>query len=68
MKRKNPVPSVPNLGAVAVTQLALSVFRLNGVLLHWGDQLVAPLQGESGEAALGQRHEGGRGRSRSVAA
>ncbi|QXW17599.1 MarR family winged helix-turn-helix transcriptional regulator [Comamonas aquatica] len=43
MKRKNPVPSVPNLGAVAVTQLALSVFRLNGVLLHWGDQLVAPL-------------------------
>ena len=27
----------------AVTQLALAVFRLNGVLLHWGDQLVAPL-------------------------
>lgn len=26
-----------------VTQLALAVFRLNGVLLHWGDQLVAPL-------------------------
>ena len=43
MKRQNPVPSAPNLGAVAVTQLALSVFRLNGVLLHWGDQLVAPL-------------------------
>ena len=27
----------------AVTQLTLAVFRLNGVLLHWGDQLVAPL-------------------------
>lgn len=43
MNQQNPVPSAPNLGAVAVTQLALSVFRLNGVLLQWGDQLVAPL-------------------------
>jgi len=43
MNRQNPVPSAPNLGAVAVTQLVLSVFRLNGVLLQWGDQLVAPL-------------------------
>lgn len=43
MNQKNPVLSAPNPGAVVVTQLALSVFRLNGVLLHWGDQLVAPL-------------------------
>ena len=27
----------------AVTRLALSVFRLNGLLLHWGDRLVQPL-------------------------
>ncbi|MEZ5741612.1 MAG: MarR family winged helix-turn-helix transcriptional regulator [Burkholderiaceae bacterium] len=31
------------MGAQAITQLALSVFRLNGVLLHWGDKKVAPL-------------------------
>lgn len=43
MKRQNPLSSAPNLGVVAVTQLTLTVFRLNGVLLHWGDQLVAPL-------------------------
>ena len=43
MNPQNPVPSAPNVGATAVTRLALSVFRLNGVLLHWGDQLVAPL-------------------------
>lgn len=33
----------PNPDAAAVTQLTLAVFRLNGVLLNWGDQLVAPL-------------------------
>jgi len=27
----------------AVTQLTLAVFRLNGVLLHWGDGRVGPL-------------------------
>ena len=27
----------------AVTRLSLTVFRLNGVLLHWGDRLVEPL-------------------------
>lgn len=43
MIQQPPVPSAPNLSAVAVTQLALTVFRLNGVLLHWGDQLVAPI-------------------------
>lgn len=43
MIQKIPAPSAPNLGALAVTQLALTVFRLNGVLLHWGDQLVAPI-------------------------
>ena len=43
MNHQNPVLPAPSLGAVVVTQLALCVFRLNGVLLHWGDQLVAPL-------------------------
>lgn len=43
MKHRNSSPSEPNLGATAVTQLTLAVFRLNGVLLHWGDQWVAPL-------------------------
>lgn len=43
MNQRNPSPSIPNPGSVAVTQLTLAVFRLNGVLLHWGDQQVAPL-------------------------
>ncbi|MCC7546898.1 MAG: winged helix-turn-helix transcriptional regulator [Burkholderiales bacterium] len=43
MNRRNPSPSVPDPNAVAVTELTLAVFRLNGVLLHWGDKLVAPL-------------------------
>jgi DNA-binding MarR family transcriptional regulator len=30
-------------GADAVTRLTLTVFRLNGALLDWGDRLVAPL-------------------------
>ncbi|QTD45099.1 MarR family winged helix-turn-helix transcriptional regulator [Ottowia testudinis] len=38
-----PIPPAFGPGAAAVTQLTLTVFRLNGVLLHWGDQLVAPL-------------------------
>lgn len=32
-----------NAGTEAITHLTLTVFRLNGVLLHWGDQLVEPL-------------------------
>lgn len=32
-----------NTDAEAVSQLALAVFRLNGALLHWGDQLVESL-------------------------
>lgn len=43
MNRRDPIPTTPEPGAAAVTQLVLRVFRLNGVLLHWGDQLVAPL-------------------------
>lgn len=43
MNRQNPSPAVPDPTAVAVTELTLTVFRLNGVLLHWGDKLVAPL-------------------------
>jgi DNA-binding MarR family transcriptional regulator len=34
----------PTPAANAVTELTLAVFRLNGVLLHWGDELLAPLQ------------------------
>ena len=43
MNRGDPIPTTPEPGAAAVTQLVLRVFRLNGVLLHRGDQLVAPL-------------------------
>ncbi len=32
-----------NTDTEAVTHLTLTVFRLNGVLLHWGDRLVEPL-------------------------
>jgi DNA-binding MarR family transcriptional regulator len=37
--------TLPGLGAdvQALTDLTLAVFRLNGVLLQWGDVLVAPL-------------------------
>ena len=43
MKQPDPLSSAPDPGAAAITQLTLTVFRLNGVLLHWGDQLMAPL-------------------------
>lgn len=43
MSRKQPSPAMPDAGPAAVTELTLTVFRLNGVLLHWGDQRVAPL-------------------------
>lgn len=43
MNRRDPIQTTPEPGAAAVTQLVLRVFRLNGVLLHRGDQLVAPL-------------------------
>lgn len=43
MNRRSLSPSVPDPNAVAVTELTLAVFRLNGILLHWGDKLVAPL-------------------------
>ena len=42
MKKENSA-SETHSDTAAVTQLALTVFRLNGALLHWGDQLVAPL-------------------------
>lgn len=32
-----------NLHAAAITHTALTVFRLNGALLQWGDRLVEPL-------------------------
>lgn len=43
MNHRDPTPTTPEPGAAAVTQLVLRVFRLNGALLHSGDQLVAPL-------------------------
>lgn len=43
MNRENPNSFPPTPGAAIVTQLTLTLFRLNGVLLHYGDQLVAPL-------------------------
>jgi len=43
MKTRNTSSSGEDPGAAAVTQLTLAVFRLNGTLLHWGDQVVAPL-------------------------
>lgn len=33
----------PDRRTAAITQTALTVFRLNGELLHWGDRLVEPL-------------------------
>lgn len=33
----------PDLRAAAISHIALTVFRLNGALLHWGDRLVEPL-------------------------
>lgn len=45
MPNVNPIPSVEDAEREvnAVTDVALAVFRLNGVLLQWGDRLVAPL-------------------------
>lgn len=43
MTLKNAIPASPSSGATSITQLALAVFRLNGALLHRGDQLLAPL-------------------------
>ena len=41
---QKPSPSPPpDTATQAITQLTLTAFRLNGVLLHWGDRLVAPL-------------------------
>lgn len=43
MNRRDSTPTKPAARAAAITQLTLTVFRLNGVLLHWGDKLVEPL-------------------------
>lgn len=42
MKRDTTLSTAATATA-AVTQLTLTVFRLNGLLLHWGDRLVEPL-------------------------
>jgi len=44
MKSDRPVRTrlVPKVQAI--TDLTLAVFRLNGLLLQWGDELVAPLE------------------------
>ncbi|MCC7462855.1 MAG: MarR family transcriptional regulator [Gammaproteobacteria bacterium] len=41
-KRDITAPAAAPKGA-AITRLTLTVFRLNGLLLHWGDRLVEPL-------------------------
>lgn len=38
-----PATMKPATRTVAVSNLALAVFRMNGALLHWGDRLVEPL-------------------------
>ena len=43
MTKENPTFAKTSTGAAAVTQLTLTVFRLNGLLLHCGDRLVEPL-------------------------
>ena len=43
MKRRDSIPTRPEPRAAAITRLTLTVFRLNGALLHWGDKLVEPL-------------------------
>lgn len=43
MSRRTSISTNAYNGPEAVTALTLAVFRLNGVLLHWGDRLVEPL-------------------------
>lgn len=43
MQADHPVRMRPAPKVRAITDLTLAVFRLNGVLLQWGDELVAPL-------------------------
>lgn len=43
MNHKQVIPANSESGAAAVTQMAMAVFRLNGALLRWGDQIVASL-------------------------
>lgn len=43
MSKRSSTSIATDLGASAVTQLTLTVFRFNGTLLHWGDRLVEPL-------------------------
>lgn len=43
MKKRAVTAPAATPGTAAITELALTVFRLNGLLLHWGDRLVEPL-------------------------
>lgn len=43
MSKRDTTPAAADTQAAALTQLVLTVFRLNGTLLHWGDRLVEPL-------------------------
>lgn len=43
MKTRHTSPSAADARTAALTELVLTVFRLNGTLLHWGDRLVEPL-------------------------
>ena len=40
---KQKTPETLSADVQALTELTLTVFRLNGVLLQWGDRLVEPL-------------------------
>jgi DNA-binding MarR family transcriptional regulator len=43
MQAENPIRTRLAPKVQAITELTLAVFRLNGILLQWGDELVAPL-------------------------
>lgn len=43
MNRSDVMPPAEAREDTVITQLTLTVFRLNGTLLHWGDRVVEPL-------------------------
>jgi DNA-binding MarR family transcriptional regulator len=43
VNQRDIISTSTDAGAAAVARLTLTVFRLNGTLLHWGDRLVEPL-------------------------
>ena len=43
MLKQDPTPERPGAAVESLTELTLAVFRLNGLLLQWGDRLVGPI-------------------------